>query len=140
LFRNLSNQPTSYAAKRPRRGRASNTPRQKLISCCLLLIKTSIYLYLNGVRWKKLSWNLKSKILIFLDTTEQQGVVISAFRGNVSSTNLKFRGPYIVIYANTRNKSQRDALFLNFILGKNTTCFGQISCPSSGALILYSHQ
>ena len=38
------------------------------------------------------------------------------------------------------NKSQRDALFLNFILVKNSTCFGQIYCPSSGVLVLYSQQ
>jgi len=29
------------------------------------------------------------------------------------------------------NKNQRDALFLKFILVKNSTCFGQIYCPSS---------
>ena len=33
------------------------------------------------------------------------------------------------------NSSQREALFLNFILVKNSTCFGQIYCPSSGVLI-----
>jgi len=38
------------------------------------------------------------------------------------------------------SKSQRDALFLNFIIVKNSTCFGQIYCPSSGVLILYSQQ
>ena len=38
------------------------------------------------------------------------------------------------------NKSQQDALFLKFILVKNSTCFGQIYCPSSGVLILYSQQ
>jgi hypothetical protein len=38
------------------------------------------------------------------------------------------------------NKSQRDALFLKFILVINSTCFGQIYCPSSGVLILYSRQ
>jgi len=43
-----------------------------------------------------------------------------------------------VIYS--YNKSQRDALFLNFILVKNSACFGQIYCPSSGVLILYSQQ
>jgi len=43
-----------------------------------------------------------------------------------------------VIYS--YNKSQQDALFLNFILVENTTCFGQIYCPSSGVLILYSQQ
>jgi hypothetical protein len=35
-----------------------------------------------------------------------------------------FRGPCIVIYC--YNKSQRGALFLNLILVKNSTCFGQI--------------
>jgi len=30
------------------------------------------------------------------------------------------------------NNSQRDALILQFILIKNSTCFGQIYCPSSG--------
>jgi len=38
------------------------------------------------------------------------------------------------------NKSQQDALFLNFILVMNSTCFRQIYCPSSGVLILYSQQ
>ena len=38
------------------------------------------------------------------------------------------------------NKSQRDAIILNFILVKISTCFGQIYCPSSGILILYSQQ
>jgi len=38
------------------------------------------------------------------------------------------------------NKSQQDALFLKLILVKNTTCFGQTYCPSSGVLILYSQQ
>jgi len=34
------------------------------------------------------------------------------------------------------NKSQRDALFLKLILVKNSTCFGQIYCPSSGVSTL----
>jgi len=38
------------------------------------------------------------------------------------------------------NESQRDALFFKFILIKNSTCFGQIYCPSSGVLILYTQQ
>jgi len=41
-----------------------------------------------------------------------------------------------VIYS--YNKIQQDAIFLNFILVKNSTCFGQTYCPSSGILILYS--
>jgi hypothetical protein len=51
---------------------------------------------------------------------------------------LTFTGPRIVIYS--YNKSQQEALFLKFILVKNYICFGQISCPSSGVLILYSQQ
>jgi len=31
-------------------------------------------------------------------------------------------------YCNPYNKSQRDALFLKYILVKNSTCFGQIYC------------
>jgi hypothetical protein len=38
------------------------------------------------------------------------------------------------------NRSQQGALFLIFILVKNTTCFGQSCCPSSGVLILYSQK
>jgi len=41
---------------------------------------------------------------------------------------------------NSYNKSQRDALFLNFILIYNSTCIGQTYFPSSGVLILYSQQ
>jgi len=39
-----------------------------------------------------------------------------------------------VIYS--YKKSQRDALFLKFILIKHSTCFGQIYCPSSGVSTL----
>jgi hypothetical protein len=49
---------------------------------------------------------------------------------------LTFRGPCIMIYS--YNKSQWDALFLKFILMKNSTCFGQIYCPSSGVSTLYT--
>jgi len=51
---------------------------------------------------------------------------------------LTFRGACIVIYS--YNKSQRDALFLKFIFIKNSICFGQIYCPSSGVSILYTQQ
>jgi len=52
--------------------------------------------------------------------------------------NLTFTGP---VHRDTfYNKSQQDALFLNFILVKNSTCFGHIYCPPSGALMLYSQQ
>jgi len=43
-----------------------------------------------------------------------------------------------VIYS--YNRSQQDALFLNFILVKKSTCFGQVYSPSSGVLILYLQQ
>jgi len=38
------------------------------------------------------------------------------------------------------NKKQRDALFLHFIVVKNSTCFGQIYCPLSGVSTLYTQQ
>jgi len=38
------------------------------------------------------------------------------------------------------NKSQRDALFLKFILLMNSACFGLIYCPSSAVLVLYSQK
>jgi len=38
------------------------------------------------------------------------------------------------------NRNQQDALFLNFILIHNASCFEQTYCPSSGILILYSQQ
>ena len=38
------------------------------------------------------------------------------------------------------DKSQQDALFLKFILIKNSTCLRQIYCPSSGVSTLYTHQ
>jgi len=51
---------------------------------------------------------------------------------------LTFKGPCIVIYS--YNKIKQTALFLNFISVKNSTCFVQTYCPSSGVLILYSQQ
>jgi hypothetical protein len=41
---------------------------------------------------------------------------------------------------NSYNESQQGVLFLNFIFVKNSTCFGQSSCPESGVLILYLQQ
>jgi hypothetical protein len=52
--------------------------------------------------------------------------------------NLTFRGPCILVYS--YNKSQRDALFIKFILIKNSRYFGHIYCPSSGVLTLYTQQ
>jgi len=40
----------------------------------------------------------------------------------------------------SNNKSQQDAPFHNFILVKNSICFGKTYCPSLGVLILYSQQ
>ena len=56
----------------------------------------------------------------------------------VARRNLTFRGQCIVIYS--YNKSQLDAPFLKFIVVKMSICFGQIYCPSSGIIILYSQQ
>jgi hypothetical protein len=55
-----------------------------------------------------------------------------------SSVVFDIQRTVVVIYS--YNKSKRDALFLNFILVKNSICFGQIYCPSSGVSILYSQQ
>ena len=38
------------------------------------------------------------------------------------------------------NKSQRDALFHKYTLVRNSTCFRQIYCPSSGVSTLYTQQ
>jgi len=38
------------------------------------------------------------------------------------------------------NKSQRDALFLKFILIKNSTCFAQIYSSSSRVSTMYTQQ
>ena len=38
------------------------------------------------------------------------------------------------------NKNQRDALFLKFILINNSTCFGQVYCPSSRVSTLYTQR
>jgi hypothetical protein len=47
---------------------------------------------------------------------------------------------YSRLFGNSYDKSQQDAQFLDFILVKNSTCFGQTYFPSSGVLILYSQQ
>ena len=39
---------------------------------------------------------------------------------------------------NSYNKSQRDALFLKFILIKNSICFGQTYCPSAGVSTVHT--
>ena len=59
-------------------------------------------------------------------------------RNQTQITTLTLRGLCFVI--NSYNKIQRDALVLNFILVKNSTCFRQIYCPSPGVLILHSQQ
>jgi len=42
------------------------------------------------------------------------------------------------LWLRSYNKSQRDALFLKFILIKNSACFREICCPSSGVSTLYT--
>jgi hypothetical protein len=44
----------------------------------------------------------------------------------------------VILQKHSYNKSQRDALILKFILIKNSICFGQIYCPSSGVSTLYT--
>jgi len=54
------------------------------------------------------------------------------------SENLTFRGTCRAKYHH--NKSQKDELFVKFILVNNSTCFGQTYPSSSGVLIQYSQQ
>jgi len=62
----------------------------------------------------------------------------------MSTRNISWgKGGRCVVLTNlipSYNKSQRDALLLKFILAKNSTCFGQIYCPSSGVSKLYTQQ
>jgi hypothetical protein len=61
--------------------------------------------------------------------------LICKMRIKVSSENVRIECHFLkqsayqtTILSRSYNKSQRDALFLNFILVKNSTCFGQIYC------------
>jgi len=61
--------------------------------------------------------------------------------GHKGGSSVHNSGTYVLNYRIlSYNKSQRDALLLKFILVKNSTCFGQIYCPSSGVLTLYTQQ
>jgi len=77
--------------------------------------------------------SLSQKSVLSLGPTQPPSYLVST-----RSPILRFRGPCIVIYS--YNNSQQDALLLNFILLKNSTCFGQTYCLSTGVLILYSQQ
>jgi hypothetical protein len=70
------------------------------------------------------------------DSRQQMMVGQHTVWGKKHRLNLTFRGSCIVIYS--YNKSQQDALLLKFIVVRNSTCFRQIYCPSSGFLIQYS--
>ena len=65
--------------------------------------------------------------------------LLSVFKNWIQERKKKYFSLY-KNYSNSYNKSQQVALYLNFILVKNSTCFGQIYCPISGVLILYSQQ
>ena len=95
-----------------------------LYSCLFTIFCTSIATTATG--WKPSCSKYVSYQIIFL----YQNASINEY--------LAFRGPCMVIYS--YNKSRRDALFLNFILVNNSTCFGKIYCPPSGDVILYSQQ
>jgi len=63
-------------------------------------------------------------------------MLLSSMKHN--AYNFTFIGPCIVIFS--FKKSQRNELFLKFILVKNSTYFGQIYCPSSGVSTLYTER
>ena len=77
---------------------------------------------------KYLKWRPKYIFYISLNSSEN----VKWFRQKLYRTQTHILYSY--------NRSQRDALFLNFILIKNSTRFRQIYCPSSGVLILHSLQ
>ena len=54
---------------------------------------------------------------------------------NINKTILE-----ILLVQHSYYRSQRDALFLKLIMIKNSTCFGQIYCQSSGVSTLYTQQ
>jgi hypothetical protein len=95
----------------------------------------------SRLRWCAVQlWRLK-----FIQTVYKRWVCTSQRTNSVSSARLInescSESSWVVTGKNKScNKSQQDAPFLNFILVKNSTCFGQTHCPSSGVLILYSQQ
>jgi hypothetical protein len=70
--------------------------------------------------------SLSQKSVFSLGPTQPLSCLVST-----RTSFLTFRGPCIMICS--YNKSQQDALFLNFILVKDSTCFRQSYCPSSGS-------
>jgi hypothetical protein len=63
-------------------------------------------------------------------------------KGNASymSKVLRENRNVVIEFNASYNKSQQDALFLKFILVKNSIYFGQIYCPSSGVSALYTQR
>ena len=64
------------------------------------------------------------------------GEIMKTPEGEVTYKHQERRNEFLQSY----NKRQRDAPLLNPTLVKNSTCFGQIYCPSSRVLILYPQQ
>jgi len=85
---------------------------------CLLLRRWWLFKYRN---------NLTNNIILphIPMTTKGLRTANNGMKKNFSNTSLKY----------SYNKNQRDAVLLDFILVKNSTCFGQIYCPSSGVLL-----
>ena len=71
-----------------------------------------------------------------------QAVVPPLLKLISSDTNnfKQIKNGYEYFLCHSYNKRQRDALLFSFVVVKNFTCFGQIYCPSSEALILYSQK
>ena len=100
----------------------------KMSGMFILLRISDGYIWITGLFVPTCFLNNRRKILYILTKVE---VFLNQYF-------FKFRRPCIMIYS--YNKSQQDALFLNFILVKKSTCFRQAYCPSSGVWILYSQQ
>jgi hypothetical protein len=82
-----------------------------------------MYMSQNGSKISLLTIELAITVFLFM---------LSIF---VIEITLQFR-----LLKSSYNKSQPDALVLNLILVKNSACFGQICCPSSGVSTLYTQQ
>ena len=112
--------------------RNSNTHRTKNNTTNVVIQRSSRKLLMMDIlisetcwahkKWNKIASDIKS---VFYSST-------------IQLINLTFREPCIVMYS--YNKSQQDALFLKFIVIKDSTYFGQIYCASSGVSTLYTQQ
>ena len=106
----------------------------------IIYIRVRIHTYIGGAQIFKKSRRHKDGV--------KQALCLSPINIRATVPNLVTRDfcaqrhiyIYIYIYIYSYNKRQRDALFLKCIFVKNSTCFGQIYCPSRRVSTLYTQQ